>query len=107
MGIEKLTIQAFCLEQMGQTKRAMTTLRPVELQNLKQAMVGGVILIHNDPAAPTKNWSPLCFRVGFLFAVVTLTYLIAFSVVCWLLVSWFLSQYKLKYIYSLNVHKNP
>lgn len=84
MEIEKLTIQAFCLEQMGQTKRAMAALRVVEPQNLKQATVGGVILIHNDPA-PTKNWSPLCFRVGFLFVVVTLTYLIAFSVVCWLL----------------------
>lgn len=50
MVIEKLGIQAFCLEQVGQTKRAMTALRVLELQNLKQATVGGVTLTHNDPA---------------------------------------------------------
>lgn len=50
MVIEKLGIQAFCLEQVGQTKRAMTALRVLELQNLKQATVGGVTLAHNDPA---------------------------------------------------------
>lgn len=66
---------------MGQTKRATTGLRLVKLQNLKQATEGGVIVIPNDPA-PIKNLSPLCFTVHFLF--VSLTYLIASSMACWL-----------------------
>lgn len=39
---------------MGQTKRGMAGLRVVGQQNVKQATVGGVTVIHND-AAPIKN----------------------------------------------------
>lgn len=84
MVIEKLGIQAFCLEQVGQTKRAMTALRVLELQNLKQATVGGVTLTHNDPA-PMKNLSLLCFRVGSLLLVVTLTHQTDLRLISWLL----------------------
>lgn len=51
----KPSIQAFCLGQMGQTKRAMTELWVVQQQSIKQATVGGVAVIHND-AAPMKNF---------------------------------------------------
>lgn len=53
----KISIQTFCLQQMGQTKEAMAGRWAVELQTSKQATVGGVTVIHNDPA-PMKNLCP-------------------------------------------------
>lgn len=104
MEIEKLGIQAFCLEQMGQTKRAMTALRAVELQNLKQATVGGVTLTHNDPA-PMKNLSPLCFGVDSLLLVVTLTHQTDLRLISLVAaVSCFLSQYKVIYTDTRCLH---
>lgn len=48
----------------------------------RKPMMGGVTVIHNDPAA-MKNLSPR-FTVGILFVIVSQTHLIAFSMICWL-----------------------
>lgn len=61
---------------------AITGLRVVEPQNVKQATGGGVIAIHND-AAPMKNLSALCLTVGFLSVTISQTYLTALSVTRW------------------------